>query len=383
MARLSYLILASLAILGADAASSVLDLIPENFDKVVLNSGKPALVEFFAPWCGHCKKLAPIWEELAETFASTGDKVSIAKVDADEHKELGRRFGVQGFPTLKWFDGKSDTPTDYSGGRDLESLSSFIIEKTGIKAKAKKIAPSAVSMLTDTTFKKEIGGDKDVLVAFTAPWCGRTIALGCILESVTSTDRAADCKTLAPTWESLATDFSTEPSVLIAKVDAEAENSKSTAESHGVKSYPTLKYFPKGSTTAVPYEGGRSEEDLVTFMNEKAGTHRVVGGGLDAKAGTVAALDTLVGKLTAGGDLASVSEEVTKAAKGVQDKYAVYYVKVLEKLGKGQGYVQKELNRLEGLIKKGGLAPEKLDDLTSRSNILRSFSGKGEVKDEL
>lgn len=173
MARLSYLLLSAFAVLGANAASSVLDLIPDNFNDIVLKSGKPALVEFFAPWCGHCKKLAPIYEELATNFEFAKDKVSIAKVDADAEKDLGRKFGVQGFPTLKWFDGKSDTPTDYQGGRDLESLSSFISEKTGIKIKTKKAAPSAVEMLTDRSFKTEIGGDKDVLVAFTAPWCGR------------------------------------------------------------------------------------------------------------------------------------------------------------------------------------------------------------------
>lgn len=174
MARFRYLILSSLAIIGARAASSVLDLIPDNFDKVVLNSGKPALVEFFAPWCGHCKNLAPVWEELAEKFAFASDKVSIAKVDADEHKTLGRRFGVQGFPTLKWFDGKSDVPTDYNGGRDLESLSTFITEKTGVIVKTKKAA-SSVELLSDRTFKQRIGGDKAVLVAFTASWCGRMI----------------------------------------------------------------------------------------------------------------------------------------------------------------------------------------------------------------
>jgi protein disulfide-isomerase A6 len=173
MARLSYIVLSALAALGANAASSVLDLIPDNFDKVVLESNIPALVEFFAPWCGHCKKLAPIYEELAQNFDFAKDQVSIAKVDADAEKDLGRRFGVQGFPTLKWFDGKSDKPTDYNGGRDLESLSSFIVEKTGLKMKTKKAVPSAVEMLTDKSFKAEIGGDKDVLVAFTAPWCGR------------------------------------------------------------------------------------------------------------------------------------------------------------------------------------------------------------------
>jgi protein disulfide-isomerase A6 len=161
----------------AAASSSVLNLNPSNFDSVVFESGKPALVEFFAPWCGHCKTLAPIYEELATAFASSGSKVSIANVDADDHKSLGKRFGVQGFPTLKWFDGKKGSePEDYNGGRDLESLTKFISDKTGIKSKTPKAAPSHVEMLTDTTFKQEIGGDKDVLVAFTAPWCGRTLS---------------------------------------------------------------------------------------------------------------------------------------------------------------------------------------------------------------
>src|SRR5947209_7408831 len=106
MAPISYLLTASLAVLGT-SASAVIDLLPSNFDDIVLNSGKPALVEFFAPWCGHCKSLAPVYEELASTFESAKDKVTIAKVDADAEKDLGRRFGVQGFPTLKWFDGKS------------------------------------------------------------------------------------------------------------------------------------------------------------------------------------------------------------------------------------------------------------------------------------
>jgi len=170
MVRIPQFITAALAITGASAASAVKDLLPNNFDDIVLNSGKPALVEFFAPWCGHCKTLAPIYEELGHAFEHS-DKVTIAKVDADAHKELGRKHGVQGFPTLKWFEnGKVE---DYKNGRDFESLVAFISGKTGVQMKTKKAAPSAVEMLTDSTFKEKIGGEKDVLVAFTAPWCGR------------------------------------------------------------------------------------------------------------------------------------------------------------------------------------------------------------------
>lgn len=366
MARLSILLLSCLVTL-ATAGSAVLDLIPKNFDKVVLNSGKPALVEFFAPWCGHCKTLAPVYEELGQAFAHAEDKVSVAKVDADANRDLGKRFGIQGFPTLKWFDGKSETPVDYSGGRDLESLTAFITEKTGIKAKGPKKEPSNVEALTDTTFKSTIGGDKDVLVAFTAPWCGH-------------------CKKLAPTWETLATDFALEPSVVIGKVDAEAENAKATSKEQGVTGYPTIKFFPKGSTEGEIYQGGRSEEAFVEFLNKKAGTHRAPGGGLDDKAGTVPALDELVAKYTSSQNFNELVGEIKKAAKGVQDKYTEYYVKVAEKLSQNSEYAVKEFNRLKKVLSKGGSAPEKIDDLISRSNILRRFLGQEKeenVKDEL
>ncbi|KAK0728110.1 thioredoxin-like protein [Lasiosphaeria miniovina] len=368
MVLLKSFVLAGLAAVAA-AKSAVLDLIPSNFDEVVLKSGKPTLVEFFAPWCGHCKNLAPVYEELALAFQSAGGKVQIAKVDADAEKSLGKRFGVQGFPTLKFFDGKSDTPTDYNGGRDLESLTAFITEKTGVRSKKKLAAPSLVSMLTDSSFKEEIGGDKNVLVAFTAPWCGH-------------------CKSLAPTWETLAQDFASESNVLIAKVDAEAENSKATAAEYGVTSYPTIKFFPKGSKEAEDYDGGRSEDDLVDFINSKAGTHRAVGGGLDAVAGTLESLDAIVAKFTGGTSLSEAAAEAKKAAAGLKEdaqlKYAEYYLRVFDKLTKNDGFAAKEFTRLDGIIKKGGLAPEKLDQLTTKANVLRRFVDKVTgSKDEL
>lgn len=113
-----------------------------------------------------------MYEELAQNFQHAESKVNIAKLDADEHKDLARKYGVQGFPTLKWFDGKSKDPSDYSSGRDIDSLQSFITEKTGLKPRSNK-PQSNVVMLKDSTFNDTVGGDEHVLVAFTAPWCGR------------------------------------------------------------------------------------------------------------------------------------------------------------------------------------------------------------------
>lgn len=187
-----------------------------------------------------------------------------------------------------------------------------------------------------------------------------------------------DCKSLAPTWETLAEDYINEPSVVIAKVDAEADNSKVTAKENGVTSYPTIKFFPKGSTEAESYDGGRNEIELLEFVNSKAGTHRVPGGGLDATAGTIDILNHIALKYSAGTEkLAELKNEATKAVKSLsqdaQYKYAEYYIKVFDKLAQNEGWVAKESARLDNIIKKGGLAPSKLDELQSKSNILKKY----------
>lgn len=193
-----------------------------------------------------------------------------------------------------------------------------------------------------------------------------------------------DCKSLAPTWETLANDFALEPDVVIAKVDAEAENARATAKEQGVTGYPTIKFFPKGSTEGIAYSGARSEEAFIDFLNEKTGTNRAPGGGLNEKAGTVTVLDELVARYTSSENFSELVAEVSKAAKGLQDKYAQYYVKVAQKLADNHEYAQKEFARLSKILKKGGSAPEKVDDLISRSNVLRRFLGdKKAQKDEL
>lgn len=146
--------------------------------------------------------------------------------------------------------------------------------------------------------------------------------------------------------------------------------------------YPTIKFFPSGSNTPQDYERGRAEQAFVDFLNEKCGTHRTVGGGLNDKAGTIKSLNDIVAKYVSGENWSKVAKELEKGAANLKDKYADYYVKTVNKLHENADYVSKEIARLEKMIGKGSLAPEKLDDLVSRMNILRQFVGKEEEAKE-
>jgi len=97
------------------------------------DSSKDVLVEFYAPWCGHCKHLIPDYEKLANAYANEKEIV-IAKIDADKHKDIGGRYDVSGFPTIKWF-GKNnkETPEPYEGAREVASFVTFINGKTGAR----------------------------------------------------------------------------------------------------------------------------------------------------------------------------------------------------------------------------------------------------------
>jgi len=115
------------------APTAVVDLTDATFDSIVLDETKDVLVEFYAPWCGHCKKLAPDYEILAKAYAAEPNVV-IAKIDADAQKEKAGKYGVTGFPSIKWFGKKSKAePAAYEGSRDLQAFVDYINTNAGTK----------------------------------------------------------------------------------------------------------------------------------------------------------------------------------------------------------------------------------------------------------
>lgn len=106
----------------------VMVLTDDNFDDV-LGKHEKILIEFYAPWCGHCKKLTPEYAGAAEVLSKNDPPIPLAKVDATENKKTAERFGIQGFPTLFWF--VNGEKQEYTGGRTKDTIVSWVMKKSG------------------------------------------------------------------------------------------------------------------------------------------------------------------------------------------------------------------------------------------------------------
>lgn len=105
--------------------TSVVTLNNENFEEVVKAEGTDVMVEFYAPWCGHCMQLKPVYKKLAAAFDGV-PSVTVAAMDATAN-DIPDGFDVQGYPTIMFLPaGAKDSPVSYDGPRDLDSMSSFI-----------------------------------------------------------------------------------------------------------------------------------------------------------------------------------------------------------------------------------------------------------------
>lgn len=248
--------------------SPVIKLDESNFDKLVTQGEGIWLVEFFAPWCGHCKNLAPEWEKAARALKGI---VNVGAVDVDTHKSFGGRFGINGFPTIKFFGTNKKSPQNYEQGRTANDIVKFALQKVNEVVQERMGSKSSgssssnqnsksggsgtgsdkdVIILEDSSFEKEVYGSNDMwLIEFYAPWCGH-------------------CKNLEPEWNKAATEL--KGKVKVAKVDATVNSQ--LASRFGVRGYPTIKIFPPGKKSdnnAESYEGGRTSDVIVSSALEK------------------------------------------------------------------------------------------------------------------
>ena len=131
------------------ANSDVIEITDGNIAQ--LSNVQVSLVKFYAPWCGHCKKLAPAFKQAATILIQEGSQARLVNVDAtaEPNKKLAQKYGVKGFPTLKIFRG-DELEDDYSGGRDVHDLCDFM--RTAAKEASKPRPP--MERVIDFTMSK-------------------------------------------------------------------------------------------------------------------------------------------------------------------------------------------------------------------------------------
>ncbi|HML31395.1 MULTISPECIES: thioredoxin [Sporomusa] len=105
--------------------ANVVNTNENNFQEEVLDTAKPVLVDFWAPWCGYCTRLAPLLDELAEEMQ---DQIKVAKINVDENRSLAQKYGVMSLPTMIVF----------KDGEQLEKITGYM-PKPNIVAKLEKI----------------------------------------------------------------------------------------------------------------------------------------------------------------------------------------------------------------------------------------------------
>ncbi|KAL4458959.1 hypothetical protein ABPG75_013824 [Micractinium tetrahymenae] len=277
-----------------ESSSSVRLLTPADFNTVI--KAKPVLLEWYAPWCGHCKALQPEWERAAEALKGF---LTVAAVDADAHRQLGSQYGVQGFPTIKfmWADASGKiSSADYQGGRTAQEIVQWAVQQAqrvalgrlgvqgggggsgggarggggggggscggggggggggscgggggGHAGGGDFYAGTPVISLSDDDFHKQVIDSDDLwFVEFFAPWCGH-------------------CQQLKPAWADLARQL--KDRVKVGAVDCTQH--KQTCDEFQVQGFPTIKFFGENKDSPEDYNGGRDSGSLAAFANER------------------------------------------------------------------------------------------------------------------
>jgi len=223
-------------------------------------------VEFYAPWCGHCKSIAPEYDKLAKALDGI---VRVGGVDMTTDQAVGQPYDVKGFPTIKFFGLDKTKPIDYTGDRSANDMLNFAMNqaKQAAEARLRGKGPKSnqgqqggsqshgggageVVVLTDSEFDELVMQSEDLwLVEFYAPWCGH-------------------CQRLEPEWNEAANKLKGE--VKVGKIDATTQTR--LAQQFGISGYPSIKMFPPGKksmSNMEDYGGTRDASSIVSWALDK------------------------------------------------------------------------------------------------------------------
>lgn len=216
--------------------SPVLQLDGSSYDRLISQSNHTSIVEFYAPWCGHCQKLAPAYEKAAVKLKGLA-KVAGVNCDLDQNKGFCGQMGVKGFPTLKLVrpSKKTGKPIveDYQGPRTAKAIVDAVIEKI----------PNHVKRVTDKSVNAWLKESNETAKAILFTEKGTTSAL----------------------LRALAIDYKGSVSVgQVRNTDTE------TTKLFGIENFPTFVLLPGGEKDAVVYDGEMKKEQMSEFLTQVA-----------------------------------------------------------------------------------------------------------------
>ncbi|EEY23823.1 disulfide-isomerase A6 [Verticillium alfalfae VaMs.102] len=218
-------------------SSAVLQVDGKSYDRLIAQSNYTSIVEFYAPWCGHCKNLQPAYEKAAKSLEGLA-KVAAVDCDDDANKPLCGQFGIQGFPTLKIIrpGKKSGKPAveDYNGPRTATGIVDALVDK--INNHVKKVTDKDLDAFVAS------GTDKPRAILFT------------------------EKGTTSPLLRSIAIDF-----LDVITIAQARNNQKAVVEKYGIEKFPTLILLPVGASEPIVYDGAMKKPAIVEFLSQ-AGT---------------------------------------------------------------------------------------------------------------
>ncbi|KAJ5219350.1 uncharacterized protein N7498_001449 [Penicillium cinerascens] len=216
--------------------SPVLQVTGKDYNSLIANSNYTSIVEFYAPWCGHCQSLKPAYEKAAQNLNGLA-KVAAINCDDDDNKPFCGQMGVQGFPTLKIVtpSKKPGKPRveDYQGARTAKAIVDAVVDRI----------PNHVKRATDKDLDKWLGQNEE------RP------------KAILFTEKG----TTSPLIRALAVDF-------LGAVDVAQVRNKELAsvEKFGVSEFPTLVVVPGGGAEHQLYEGELKKQAMVEFLSKFA-----------------------------------------------------------------------------------------------------------------